>query len=208
LEQYHLAGSDSLSSKYNRDNFLKRRKQNNVILIVCCGETEKNYFEGFKKLRLGTIKIYPILRPISPLQMVQEAIDRRDTNEFRQVWCVFDKDEFGNFDNAIELANKSDINCAFSNQAFELWFILHFEKRTGTLHKNNYKGLLETYLDINYDKPANNIYNKLSAKTDMAINNAKYGHQVHNKNGGKPSNWESCTTVYTLVEELLKWKKP
>jgi hypothetical protein len=53
-----------------------------------------------------------------------------------QVWCVFDRDKEGanvgensgniKFDESIALAVSKGINVAWSNDAFELWVLLHF----------------------------------------------------------------------------------
>jgi len=194
---------------YRRDAKIKR-KQNNVILIICCGETEKEYFNEFK-LDLGEIKLVTIRSNCTPKKMVYEAIKMKKEKEYRQIWCVFDKDEFKDFDEAIFLADKNEIEVAYSNQAFELWFIMHFERIIAPLNRNRYKEYINKYLRIaehyDYDKPYRGIYKKISQKTEKAIENAKFGHQTHKSNGGKPSDWESCTTVYRLVSELRKWKK-
>lgn len=48
---------------------------------------------------------------------------------YRKAWVVFDKDDYTNeqFNSAIILANNNNIDVAWSNEAFELWFINHFE---------------------------------------------------------------------------------
>ena len=57
-----------------------------------------------------------------------------------------------------------------------------------------------------YEKAIPDIYDFLRDKMKLAVENAKIIHQRHNRNGGVPSSWNSCTTVYELAEELLKWK--
>ncbi|MDQ2088049.1 RloB family protein, partial [Herbivorax sp. ANBcel31] len=139
------------------------------------------------------------------------AISKRTEGLYRQIWCVFDKDDFSDFDDAICLADKHGIGTAFSNQAFDLWFIMHFKVCNGALHRDKYEDIINSCFvrDINnrYKKPYGELYSKLKNKIEKAVNNAKVGHQNHIKNGGKPSDWESCTTVYKLVSELLKWQK-
>lgn len=52
-----------------------------------------------------------------------------------QLWCVFDCDD--NKDSelqaAILYAEKHGYKIAYSNPAFEYWYLLHFEKRSGYL---------------------------------------------------------------------------
>lgn len=71
-----------------------------------------------------------------------------DRNE--NIWCVYDRDmentdftrireaDHVSFDTAIQTATTAGINVAWSNDAFELWVLLHFEKvPTGTpIHRN------------------------------------------------------------------------
>lgn len=47
------------------------------------------------------------------------------------MWCVFDKDDFKDFDEAIrKSARYPKVNCAFSNEAIEYWFTLYFSNKT------------------------------------------------------------------------------
>lgn len=194
---------------YNR-NRNKRRYQNNVILIICCGDTEVKYFEEFN-LELGKIRLLTVKENCSPEVMVKIAIRKKNESTYRQIWCVFDKDEYFDFHKAICLAKENDIGVAYSNQAFEIWFIMHFKYIYGPINRDKYNSIINTCIkrkdNKKYEKPYIGIYKKLCSKTDKAIENAKIGHQMHIKNGGKPSDWESCTTVYKLVSELSKWKK-
>lgn len=180
------------------------RQLNNKILIVCGGSTEEIYFNKFNS-DLAEISIDAKLKNKNPIKIVEYAIQLKQKKRYRMVWVVFDKDQFDDFDNAILLAEKNNIRCAFSNQAFELWFILHYQRNESTLNRTKYKNIITTKIGREYHKTDNNIYNTLKDKIEFAINNAKIGHQLHRAKGGLPSHWESCTNVYELVSELLKW---
>jgi hypothetical protein len=185
-----------MASKYLR-NRSRKRAPNNVILIVCGGETESLYFKKFN-IDLGEIRVQTLTEGKNPSLIVKRAVAERSLAKYNQVWCVFDKDDFIDYDEAINVAETNGVKVACSNQAFELWFILHFEKRNGLLDRKHYQSILEGY---------KSIYSRLKSKMDTAINNAKHGHQNHVVNGGNPSDWESCTLVYRLVEELNRWKR-
>lgn len=193
------------SKRYGRNN-RKTKSINNKILIVCGGKTEKIYFEKHKS-SLADIKIVPCLHNESPLRVVNRAIKEKKEDNYIQVWCVFDKDDFKDFDEAIFKAKKNDIRCAFSNESFEVWFLLHYK------YFDNYKDRtkcikeLESELGLKYDKVDEKIYDILKNKMDKAIQNAKIAHQRYMVQGGSPSNWCSCTTVYELMNELKQWKK-
>ena len=191
--------------KYKRNNRVKRT-ENNVILIVCCGETEEKYFKAFN-LDLGEVKVKAITKPQSPTLMVKHAKKLSKEQNYIQVWCVFDKDEFTDFNDAISKADNEGIKVAYSNQAFEYWFILHYENSKGYINRKDYSKILEKHMKNPYHKAEDNIYEELRDKIDFAAGNAKVIHQTFKKEGGQPSEWESCTTVYKLVKELEKWRK-
>ncbi len=193
------------SKRYGRNN-RKTKSINNKILIVCGGKTEKIYFEKHRS-SLAKIKLVPCLYDESPLRVVNRAIKEKIVDDYIQVWCVFDKDEFKDFDEAIVKAKKNDIRCAFSNEAFEVWYLLHYKYFDN--HKGRSKCIkeLEKELGLKYDKVDKEIYDILKGKMDKAIQNAKRAHQEYMYKGGLPSTWCSCTTVYELMDELKKWKK-
>ncbi|MDR0880161.1 MAG: RloB family protein [Clostridioides sp.] len=184
----------------------KKRKLQNKILIVCGGTTEENYFENFKK-GLADVSIVVENNPKSPRRIVESAIKSMQNTHYIHVWCVFDKDDFVDFDGAIKQANKNGINVAFSNQAFELWFLCHYMYIDGKMNRNAYYSQLSRYMKVRYHKTKINHYDLLNDNIHVAINNAKIAHQKHMLSDDKdPSKWESCTTVYQLVEQLLEWR--
>jgi hypothetical protein len=122
------------------------------ILIVCEGEkTEPNYFRAFHKIQRGTF-IYDISTDgggINTMNVVNQAISLRDVarkngKPYDSVWAVFDRDSFppAKFDNAIIKAKAHDINCAWSNEAFELWYLLHFQNRISAMGREDYKAAI------------------------------------------------------------------
>lgn len=105
------------------------------FLIVCEGsETEPNYFESFIADNYSQV-LSPIVKGggRSTCSLVKWAKDKKDELErasqlrFDRVWVVFDKDDNNDFDKAIELAGKYGFQVAWGNEAFELWFLLHFQ---------------------------------------------------------------------------------
>lgn len=66
--------------------------------------------------------------------MVENVISDRD-NAGKETWVVFDFDikpdqleqQKEDYNRAIELAKNHDIKVAYSNDSFELWFLLHYQ---------------------------------------------------------------------------------
>ena len=181
------------------------------FLIVCEGEnTEPDYFNAF---RLTSANVKAVGQGINTVRLVQKAIsikeeEKRKGNRFDQYWVVFDKDDFPNndFNNAIVLAQKNGFRVAYSNQAFELWFLLHFCLIQGSMHRNLYEEKLNTYLNFVYSKVkgmGTQMYNVLQVKQAEAIKNSTI--ILQNMEGISPAQAESSTTVHLLVEELNKY---
>ena len=197
------------------ERILRRVSSTRVVkksfLIICEGEnTEPDYFNAF---RLTSANIKAVGQGINTIGLVQKAItikeeERRKGNTFDQYWVVFDKDDFPNndFNNAISLAQQNGFMVAYSNQAFELWFLLHFNLIQGPLHRNQYLPKLNNNLTFQYSKDrgiGSKMYNELQSKQSEAIKNANI--ILQQMQDVSPALAESSTTVHLLVEELNKY---
>lgn len=203
--------------KYNprQERSLKRRtgyrtpKQS--FLIICEGvNTEPDYFNAF---RLTSASVKAVGKGLNTIKLVHEALiirgeERRKGHLFDQYWVVFDKDDFPNqdFNEAIRLAEANDFRVAYSNQAFEYWFLLHFNMYRGYIHRNNYAQMLSQLMKTKYSKKDNftiKIYGMLLPYQQEAIARAK---KIYADFGNtSPSQAESSTTVFKLVEELNRF---
>jgi len=105
---------------------------------------------------------------------------------FDQVWVVFDRDSFppDDFDNAIAMAEADKIKCAWSNEAFELWYIIHFEDRKSAMSRDEYQATLTHYLGKPYRKNAEDMFERLQRYGDRTVAEAaelcrKWGIKVY-----------------------------
>ena len=190
-----------------RASSLRTVKQ--TFLIVCEGEvTEPEYFNSF---RLTSANVKAIGKGMNTISLVKEAIAIRDIEKRRnrnydQCWVVFDKDDFtdGDFNAAIQMAQANGFHVAYSNQAFEFWFLLHFNLYQGAIHRNRYAEMLTHLLGFKYGKAKGDsvkVFNVIYPRTRMAIDNAK--NVLKTFGSGNPAKEESSTTVHQLVERLL-----
>jgi hypothetical protein len=141
--------------------------------------------------------------------LVKKAVEIRDERQeegevYDQVWCVFDKDSFSdnNFNQAIKLAKQCNIRPAYSNEAFELWYLLHFGYHQASTSRNDYGTMLSRKLNFNYRKNHPGMYKFLESMQADAIRNADKLLKSHNPHN--PAKDNPCTTVHVLVQELLK----
>ncbi len=187
------------------------------FLIVCEGEkTEPNYFKSFPK-KVGKI-IYDIEFEgggISTIKVVEKAIELRDKSKqkYDRVWAVFDRDSFkaNSFNSAILKARANNIKCAWSNEAFELWYLLHFHNRVTAMKRTEYEKAIEDAVNgklgkkknkFEYTKNSTEMYTLLSkiGNQELAI---KWAKELANSISGEQfANYNPQTMVFKLVEEL------
>lgn len=203
LNKFWEKHNNSYNRKTGKRGFPKQR-----ILIVCEGEkTEPNYFKEF---RVSSAVVEISGTGTNTFSLVQQAIQiqktaKKNKEPFDQVWCVFDRDNFPpeNFNKALDFANKNNLKTAYSNEAFELWYLLHFCYIDSAIHRKDYISKLEKQLNVKYQKNSSEMYDILSSRQDVAIKNAskllsKYLHP-------KPEKDNPSTTVHLLVKELTKY---
>ena len=188
-----------------RENIRKLRR----ILIVCEGEkTEPNYFKKFP----ANPEVYDQIdihgTGYNTISLVKEAVRLknealRKREPYIEVWCVFDKDDFPfvNVRDAIVLANENQIKCAYSIEAFELWYMLHFNFYDSALSRKQYKEKLSQLLEKKYQKNDDGMYKLLSRRQSTAIHNARRLYMQQYKKPFTERN--PLTTVFWLVERLL-----
>jgi hypothetical protein len=204
----------SRKSEVRRLDALAERER---VLIVCEGEkTEPNYFKAIKaELPRHVVEVELHGEGDNTLGLVEKAQVLRDERAggdypFDQVWVVFDRDSFpaDDFDNAITKAQNDNIKTAWSNEAFELWYVLHFEYRNTAMPRTEYQEKLSTLIGRRYAKNAPDMYQVLAVTGNQAsaIKWAQRLHKAVTDNHITPANANPCTTVYQLVEVLNAFK--
>lgn len=181
------------------------RSQRKLVLIVCEGaRTEPSYFESF-----------PLPKHVcevrgagaNTLSVVQDAIKIRNKGNYDEVWCVFDRDSFPvvRVQRAFSLAHQEKIKIAFSNESFELWYLLHYQYLDTAITRADYCKKLAALLGGKYAKNDATMYRRLLPLQATAI---KYAKKLHTRTHPNTLH-SSCpvTTVYTLVERLNKLSK-
>jgi hypothetical protein len=184
---------------------LKPRK----ILIICEGtKTEPNYFKMFKANPdvFDAIEIQGT--GCNTVSLIREAIRKKnDANQknepYIETWCVFDKDDFSNddFEKAINMAKQNQIKCAYSIEAFEIWYMLHFNYYETAFSRSQYKEKLSELLKKTYLKNDPDMYVLLSKRQSKAIQNAR---KLFDRQCLLPLKERNpITTVFQLVERLI-----
>lgn len=193
-----------------------RRPANSInphksFLIVTEGKTEAAYFKHFKNAAGPRIEVYD--GKVSQLSLVQEAIGLRKEalnnksydNCIDETWAVFDRDidarkttDKQTFNAALDLAERENIHIAYSNDSFELWFLIHFQDVSGNMHRSIVEEKLKKHLP-NY-KHGNDIFDKINNHYPQALRRAE--QMLSEVEGTPPVDANPCTTIHLLTEKL------
>lgn len=220
-------GTDDLFKKRREErkqrNYGFKQPKANSFLIVTEGErTEALYFEGMQKLilskiggmvdvvELPVIDIHGEGRSTERLIEKTDEIVKRANIIYQNVWVVFDKDDFNDFDQAIKHGIERGYKVAWSNQSFEYWIYLHFYYNDSALHRDDWnKKLDEIFKEYNlkngkYQKNYEDIYEVVNHYdgVNTAIKNAKRRMAGFKSEKDSPAKYDPGTTVYILVEKL------
>lgn len=203
------------------------------VLIVCEGtKTEPNYFEALRrrlpKNVLETVVVDIIGTGANTLSVVERTEDEVEkakkvrNKKFDSVWVVIDKDGFPpqNFNNSIFRCEGLGYNCAWSNEAFELWYVLHFQYRNTGMSREAYSKVIEDEINskikssdspsigtFKYKKNDSNMFDFLEEFGDVEFAKANAKKLVDNFKDMKYSTHNPCTKVYELVEYLESLRK-
>ena len=209
---------------------MNNKSKRKHYLIVCEGEkTEPNYFESLKNaLPKGVLSVYDFKidgTGFNTESLVRKAIDLKTAWENQlgvikidKLWVVFDKDSFKPevFNNAIEicLKNQPIVEAAWTNEAFELWYLLHFHYYNTGISRKQYQDLIEGNFknkglkNYKYKKNSPDMFKLLETygSRENAIKNA---HNLEKTYAGRTdfANHNPSTMVHKLVEELFGLEK-
>jgi hypothetical protein len=223
-------GSDDLFKKRRESRKQRRHEYKtpraNSFLIVTEGErTEPLYFKGLQKLivdkvggnvdvvEVPVIDIYGEGSSTGKLIEITERIVKEAKVIYQNIWVVFDKDDFDDFDQAIKAGTDKGYKIAWSNQSFEYWLYLHFNYSDSALHRSEWNAKLSELFrqynlgDGEYQKNYVDIYKMVDSfdGVDTAIKNAKRRMAEYRDGIDKPSEYDPGTMVYELVQELKRY---
>lgn len=200
------------------------REQAKVFLIICEGmNTEPLYFKAFP---LGNAKVdsYGLGRSKTALveNVIQNVVSDR-SNADKEIWVVFDFDikpdqveqQKEDYNRAIELAGNKGIKVAYSNDSFELWFLLHYQHLELKWTRHQYSEKLGELWACNYEKEGKKgefcrkIYQKLldDPRSDQNKAISRASRMLGEQQELPFADRNPCTTVFELVKELNEYLK-
>ena len=202
-----------------RARFIRR-----YILIVCEGvRTEPNYFHSFREsLPPGVLEVCELIiegAGKNTESLVEEALEIKDKwqessgRPVDKLWVVFDRDSFApqSFNNAINkcIQDRPNIDAAWSNEAFELWYLLHLIYFDNAIRRTEYQRMLEEQLSqkmgtpFKYQKNSKEMFSILNqyGSQGFAIENAERLEKIWGTRKDYASQ-KPRTKVYELIKEF------
>ncbi|MBQ2303856.1 MAG: RloB domain-containing protein [Bacteroidales bacterium] len=197
----------------NKSNFYR-------FFIACEGEkTEVNYFKSLIntmshviELDKGYIQGFGMSEKalLDKADKIKKELERNNNFEFDSAWIVFDKDNFKSdlFNAAINESKNKDFKSAWTNEAFELWYLLHFNYVNTGMSRDQYGKKLTEIIKVKgekgfkYKKNDEHIYRLLQkhGNEGQAIRYAqKLRQEFYNQ---KYADHNPCTWVDELVKEI------
>ena len=149
--------------------------------------TEVRYFEAFPVPKQVQVAVHGEGKNTTSL--VAAAVKhadraREDDVPFDEVWLVYDHDDFGadKFNRAAQEVDALDATrdelwqAAWSHQAFEVWYLLHFQYFDGQLHRHHVQkrlgDLLAKHCGRGYRKNDPYLYELLLSRQPTALQHA------------------------------------
>jgi len=203
------------------------RQRNETWLFVCEGtKTEPNYLNNlYRYLKVNfseklnvTFQVKgtgrnteDLVRNTEPFFDFVEKNSRNRSIPFAKTFVVFDIDSFSHnqFNNAIFTSISKGYIPLWSNECFELWFLLHFIFLESDIGRDAYKEKLDFHFNnlvkIDYAKNDEAIFDILYSKERFkkAMDNSRrlFDDSCKTKS---PSKRVPCTTMFKLFEMIEK----
>ena len=220
-------GSDDIFKKRRKDrkkrtHDFKSPKANSFLIITEGEKTEPFYLNGLKNQILekvgGTVDIVEVpeidiygqgASTEWLIEITEEYVNKAKII-YQNIWVIFDKDDFPDFDSAIKNGLNKGYSIGWSNQSFEYWLFLHFNYSDADLHRHEWNEKLndlfkQYHLTVDgYEKNLENLYSLLDSidGVNTAIRNAKRRMERFREGIDKPSAYAPGTMLHVLVEQL------
>ena len=196
------------TNRWNRGQKPPRTRPLRRLLILCEDtKSSRLYLQRFP-FDPNQVQIECIGTGMSTDTLMEEAIHRKEKAEnakapYEAIWVVFDKDDFPlqNFNRAFDLARSHPtIHACWSNECFELWYLLHFCLRNTGIGRNEIWREISRYLPQPYDKASDEVFDQLQSKIEDAM---RYATRLAFENAamGQPRRNPS-TYVHKLIKAL------
>lgn len=194
---------------------VNQRRLYKRYLVLTEGLTEEIYFNHYRQMP------YPIVQAIdqsdNKRSLVEKAIVERDNRiksgdfieDLDEAWVVLDRDvnpsnprDKANFNEALQVAENSGLNVAYSNDSFELWILLHFQVVSTPIHRDVICQKLSQHIGKTYEHGSKtDLFDQIKPMRGEAIKRAAQMLQAQQSTTPEAAN--PSTTVHILVQKIM-----
>ncbi len=185
------------------------------FLIMTEGETEETYFNHYR--HQPNPIVHAIDQSDNKRSLVEKAIAERSqriasedfVKDLDEAWVVFDRDvdplntrDKTNFNEALQLAENNGISVAYSNDAFELWLLLHFQVVSTSMHRDKICQKLSEHMGRIYEHGSRtDLFEQIKPMRQEAIKRAT--QMLEERKSEAPEAANPTTTVHILVQRIM-----
>ena len=208
-------GTDDRHKKRKARNTSRKRVEQKAVLIALEDtKSSKYYFDALLKDKKLTGQVIFAKHIGTDPENVVEAIVKHElenpTKQYEKRWAVIDKDDWSKkqINGAINRAKDLGICIAISNEAYELWILLHFKPLSRYTHRTELNRELNRIFrerfGVDYSKSSQEVYAFTVGLQSEAIKNSKQLVAMHIRNNGSLNACENnpLSLVFELVECL------
>ena len=198
----------------------KRKERSETWLFICEGtKTEPNYLTSLIGYANNITSEAPLKFQIEGVgrntETLVECVDdyfdyiekcnaQKKGIPYAKTFVLFDKDSFksNQFNNAIKMAETRGYIPIWSNECFELWYILHYEYYSSDNGREAYFTKLTDLLGEKYSK-SDDVFSIIHSPENLkqALSNSKkLDKEFSNENSA--SKKVPCTQMFRLIEEI------
>jgi hypothetical protein len=196
----------------NGRQVLKQRYIYKKDTIILCEDEKSSYYylkELVKEYRRGSVIDVRTTKGKAPKQMIDSAIELKNSKTVKGLYCVFDIDkikrnELGNFHerelNAyIKKAYDNDVKCIVCDPNFEFYLLLNFEE-INSVNENEIKNKLVGYFpgkNIEEIKSDGRLFAKLIRNKNNLVKAMERNERTFN-------NGNNRTNFFEIIRFIIK----
>ncbi len=145
------------------------------------------------------------------ISVVEKGLELKEAAQnkkrpFIHVYCVIDRDDHP--DNRYRQAfaesyKHNNVSVIWANEAFELWYLLHYDYLDTRTHRNDLSKRFAAKLGRPYEKSDDTIFKDLESRIDTAFQNAERLERECSEEK-EPYMNNPSTNIHDLVAKLLE----
>jgi hypothetical protein len=215
LEQFLIWRlTNKFMARYNRLKGPKRReiirKRRRYLIVSEDSKSSVDYLKSFPYDE-DLVEIVTEGGAGDPARVVRTGIAlqkeaKKSKEPFIEVYCVFDRDDHESYQQAFDLIKgENSIKAIWSNECFELWYLLHFEFRNSGMGRKEIYSKLNKILGRKYNKGDTSVVEQLTDRMEEAHANAvRLLDYAYGENSQAPWMVNPSTKIHVLVQKLIE----